>query len=134
MQPMKVTGDFVGRRWRSSYSGLADGPLIVIETMKLPEAEREKLIRSVFVEDPKGLAKMSVGHRKVATDMKPAFEKLEKYYQGSFGMMGPGFEARMLSYGFNKAIPENYSRHRTSSTRCCSPTTSIAPWTTWPRS
>lgn len=109
MAPMKVTGDFVGRRWRSSYSGLADGPLIVIESMKLPEAEREKLIHSVFVEDPKGLAKMSVGHRKVATDMKPKFEPLEKYYKGSFGMMGPGFEARMISYGFNKAIPENYS-------------------------
>jgi hypothetical protein len=109
MQPMRVTGDFVGRRWRSSYSGLADGPLIVVETMKLPSDERDKLLHSIFVENPAGLQRMSVGHRKVATDMKPKFEPLEKYYKGSFGMMGPGFEARMISYGFNKAVPDNYS-------------------------
>lgn len=109
MEPMKVTGNFVGRRWRSSYSGLADGPLIVIEAMKLPETDREKLISGVFTESAAGLAKMSVGHRKVATEMKPKFEPLEKYYKGSFGLLGPGFEARMISYGFNKAIPENYS-------------------------
>lgn len=110
MRPMAVTGDYVGRKWRTSYSGLADGPLIVVDALKLPEAEREKLIHSIFVDNPAGLSRMSVGHRKVATDMKPKFAPLEKYYIGALGgFWGPSIEARMISHGFNKAVPDNYS-------------------------
>lgn len=110
MQPMSVTGDFVGRKWRSSNAGLADGPLIAVDALKLPEADREKLIHSIFVDNPAGLSRMSPGHRKVATDMKPKFAPLEKYYIGALGgFWGPSIEARMISHGFNKAVPDNYS-------------------------
>lgn len=110
MEPMAVTGDYVGRKWRSSNVGLADGPLVVVDAMKLPEADREKLIHSIFVDNPAGLSRMSVGHRKVATDMKPKFAPLEKYYIGALGgFWGPSIEARMISHGFNKAVPDNYS-------------------------
>ena len=63
---MKATGDYITRRGRSSYAGLAEGPLLVVDSLKLPDAERDKLLHSVFVENKAGLAKMSVGHRQVA--------------------------------------------------------------------
>jgi hypothetical protein len=110
MKPMRVTGDYMSRRGRWSYSGLADGPLMVIDALKLPAEQRDKLIHSVFIENPAGLSKMSVGHRKVATDMKPKFAPLEKYYLGVYnGIWGASVEARMIGAAFNKAIPENYS-------------------------
>jgi len=110
MRPMRATGSYMSRRGRGSYSGLADGPLMVIDALKLPNADRDKLLHSVFVENRAGLAKLSVGHRKVAEEMKPKFAPLEKYYFGVYnGFWGPSVEARMIGNAFNKAIPENYS-------------------------
>jgi hypothetical protein len=110
MKPMSATGDYITRRGRGSYSGLADGPLLVVDALKLPEAEKTKLLHSVFIANPAGMAKLSVGHKAIAQSMSPKFAPLEKYYLGVGGKWGPTFEARMISNAFNKkGIPENYS-------------------------
>ena len=109
MQPMKATGDYITRRGRSTYSGLAEGPLLVINSLKLPDAERDKLLHAVFVANKGSLAKLSVGHKKLAEEMQPKFEPLEKYYLGVHGKWGPSMEARLIGAGFKKGIPENYS-------------------------
>jgi hypothetical protein len=109
MKPMRATGDYITRRGRSSYTGLAEGPLLVIDALKLPEAERDKLLHAVFVANQTGMAKLSAGHKTLAESMQPKFEPLEKYYLGVNGKWGPTFEARLISNAFNKGIPENYS-------------------------
>jgi hypothetical protein len=110
MRPMKATGNVVPHHWRSSYSGLADGPLLVVDAMKLPAEEREKVLHSIFVDNPEGLKKMSVGHRTIAESMKPKFERLESYYTGITGRFYQSWWARLLGTGFNFAgIAENYS-------------------------
>jgi hypothetical protein len=102
MRPMKATGSV-------SYTGLADGPLTVIGALNLPKAEREKLVHSVFVSDPKGFSRMSAGHRQLAKDMNPKFEKLEHYYRAVANKSWLGAEGRILSIAINQGIPENYS-------------------------
>jgi hypothetical protein len=109
MEPMRATGDYITRRGRSSNAGLAEGPLLVVDALKLPEAERDKLLHTVFVENKSGMARMSVGHRQVAETMQSKFAPLEKYYLGVQGKWGPTFEARLISAGFRRGIPENYS-------------------------
>jgi hypothetical protein len=110
MRPMTATGNVVPRNGRSSYSGLGDGPLLVIDSMKLPAAEREKVLHSVFVENPDGIKKMSVGHRTLAEEMGPKFARLEAYYTGITGRFWQSWWARLLGTGFNYAgIAENYS-------------------------
>lgn len=109
MEPMRATGDYITRRGRSSNAGLAEGPLLVVDALKLPDAERDKLLHAVFVENKSGMAKMSVGHRQVAEQMSPKFAPLEKYYLGVQGKWGPTFQARLISNGFKRGIPENYS-------------------------
>ena len=41
--------------------------------------------------------------------MQSKFAPLEKYYLGVQGKWGPTFEARLISAGFRRGIPENYS-------------------------
>jgi hypothetical protein len=94
---------------RLSATLLAEGPLLVIDALKLPNAERDKLMHTVFVENKAGLAKMSVGHRQVAEKYKSDFEKLEAYYLGVNGAWGPSLKARLISSGFRSGIPQNYS-------------------------
>jgi len=109
MEPLKATGDYITRRGRSSNAGLAEGPLLVIDSLKLPDAERDKLLQTVFVENKAGLAKMSVGHRQVAEKYQADFAKIEKYYLGVNGKCGPTLQARLISSGFRSSIPQNYS-------------------------
>lgn len=110
MEPMKATGNVLPGHGKRSYSGLADGPLLVIDQMELPEDQRRPLLDSIFVENPAGLAKMSVGHRKVAEEMQPRFERLKSYYIGMTGRMWQSWRARLIGTGFNWAgIAENYS-------------------------
>jgi hypothetical protein len=109
MEPMHATDDFVYRGGRRDYSGLAEGPLLVIDAMKLPEAERAKKVHSVFVSKPGGLEKMSSGHRQVAQQMQPKFAPLEKYYLGVGTPNGPTAEAKAISSKFNQEVPDNYS-------------------------
>jgi hypothetical protein len=109
MMPMRATGNYIARRGRHSYAGLAEGPLLVIDAMKLPAAERDKVLHSVFVASSGGLGKMSVGHRTLAQSMQPKFAPLEEYYTGAYGRFVAGWKSRMIGNAFNKNIPENYS-------------------------
>ena len=81
----------------------------MINSSKLPDAERDKLLHAVFVENKAGLAKMSVGHKQVAEQYQSSFAKLEKYYLGVNGKWGPSLQARLISSGFRSDIPQNYS-------------------------
>ncbi len=109
MTPMKATGNFVSRRSNASYAGLADGPLLVIDALKLPKAERNTLLESVFVANPAKAASMSPGHREVATSMQPKFAPLERYYkavaEGGFHRI----QAYFIGNAFRNAMPDNYS-------------------------
>lgn len=107
MEPMEATGNFLTKRNRNSQSGFADGPLMVIDTLKLPKAEQTALLKSIFVAG--NTAKLSAGHKKVAEQMQPQFAKLEDYYLGMNGNMLQKLKARVTSGVFNRAIPENYS-------------------------
>jgi hypothetical protein len=109
MEPMLATGNYITKRSRSSYSGLAEGPLLVVDALGLPDAERDKLLHTVFIPNKQGLAKMSIGHRQVAEKFQSQFEPLEKYYLGVHGKWGPSWSARIISMGFRKGIPQNYS-------------------------
>ncbi len=109
MQPMQATGDYVERRSIKSYAGLADGPLLVIDAMNLPEERKNKMLQTVFVNDPGRLAKLSPGHKAIAETMKPKFTPLEKYYSGIGAKGGATREALAISARFNKEVPDNYS-------------------------
>lgn len=109
MTPMHATGNIIAKRLVSSQAGLADGPLLVIDSMKLPKAERAPLLRDVFVENPAQAAKMSQGHRDIAKEMQPKFEPLQKYYtdyeDGGFAVI----EGYFIGRAFRNAMPDNYS-------------------------
>jgi hypothetical protein len=109
MRPMRATGNYVTSKSRTSYTGLGDGPLVVIDTLKLPDAEREKMVRSIFTANPAGMKRMSEGHRDLAQSMQPKFEKLETYYRSAANRSWLGLKARLLSTAISQSIPENYS-------------------------
>ena len=81
----------------------------MIKALNLPEAERDKMVHSIFVSDPKGMSRMSVGHRQLAKDMQPKFEKLETYYKSTAGSSWLGLKARLLSTVISSTTPDNYS-------------------------
>ncbi len=111
MEPMEATGNAVPRAGRSSRSGLADGPLLTINAMQLPDDKRKTLLHSIFIENPKGLEKMSVGHRQLAQEMQPQYAKLESYYTGITGRFWQSWWAKAKGAGFNNfaGIKDNYS-------------------------
>src|SRR5262249_24113235 len=109
MEPMRATGDYVTRRGRSSNAGLADGPLIVIDSLKLPDADRDALLHQVFVENPARAASMSVGHTTRAPAMQAKFAPLEDYYKGAAAGGWRRLSAMYISNAFRRALPENYS-------------------------
>jgi hypothetical protein len=109
MSPMSATGSYIFSRSRSSYSGLADGPLLVVDSMKLPDDREQTLLKTVFVEDPQKLAKMSTGHRALAEKMRPNFSPLETYYiDAATGGWGR-WRARAIRFVSNRKVPDNYS-------------------------
>lgn len=108
MTPMRATDSYVSSHSRWRNAGLAEGPLMVIDAMNLPEAEKKKALHGVFVTNPRGLARLSSGHRKVAKQMQPKFAALEMYYNGVSGDSMTG-EAKAISKRFNKEVPDNYS-------------------------
>lgn len=109
MKPMEATGDFIFRRNRSSNAGLADGPLLVIDALKLSSAERTRMLESVFVENKGRLAKLSVGHKTLAESMQPKFAPLQQYYTGAGGGFFQSIKARAIRSAVNREIPDNYS-------------------------
>lgn len=109
MEPMHATGDYIFRKTKGSYSGLADGPLMVIDTMKLPEEQKSALVKGIFVNDPAKMSKMSAGHRDVAEAMQPRFEKLQTYYMGVVDGGWQQWRSRAMRLLFNRQVPDNYS-------------------------
>ncbi|MCB1505916.1 MAG: hypothetical protein KDJ47_13145 [Hyphomicrobiaceae bacterium] len=109
MTPMRATGSFITSRSRFTKAGLSDGPLLVIDAMQLPIAERDALLDTVFTEDTSRAAKMSEGHRQVAKDMQPKFEPLKTYYKAVEKGGMSRIQAYFISRGFRRALPDNYS-------------------------
>lgn len=109
MRPLNATGNYVFNRNRNGDAGLADGPLMVIESMNLPDAKRAELLKTVFVKNDKALAKLSPGHRKVADDMQPRFSRLEGYYLDVSTGSWEKWRARGIRLLFNRQVPDNYS-------------------------
>jgi hypothetical protein len=109
MEPMHATGDYVFRKTKGSYSGLADGPLMVIDTMKLPAEKKTALVKGIFVDDKAKMSKLSSGHRDVAEAMQPRFEKLQTYYMGVVDGGWQQWRSRAMRLLFNRQVPDNYS-------------------------
>jgi hypothetical protein len=109
MTPMDATGAYIFSRSKSAYAGLADGPLLVVDSMQLSKEKEQALLKTVFVENPAVLKKMSSGHRAVAEQMKPNFEPLQTYYiDAATGGWGR-WRARGIRFMSNRKVPENYS-------------------------
>ena len=111
MEPMKATGDYITRRGRSSMPGLAEGPLLVIDSLKLPDAERDKLLHTVFVENKAGLAKMSVGHRQVAEKYQVRLREARDVLSGRQRQMGPDSEGAPDQLRLQKRHPAELFAH-----------------------
>jgi hypothetical protein len=109
MTPMRATGNFTSLRTRGSYPGLAEGPLLVLDAMKLSNDKRIPLIESMFVDDPKIIAKMSEGHREVAQTMSPRFAPLQDYYKRATAGGVQRATAYLNSAVIRNAVPDNYS-------------------------
>ena len=110
MTPLEATGNNAPKGGRTSVIGLADGPMTIIDGLKISNADRKPLLESVFVEDPSEMSKMSEGHRKVAQTMQPKFVTLKDYYLGvSGGSIIQRVRARLIRTAFNTSVPENYS-------------------------
>lgn len=109
MEPMHVTGDYASLRTRIANLGLADGPLMIIDAMKLPDGPRNELIHQLFVDNPAKAAKMSSGHRDVAKTMQPKFEPLEQYYKISVAGGFHRVQAYVASTAIRRSLPDNYS-------------------------
>lgn len=109
MKPMEATGNYMQKKIsKSSYSGLVDGPMMVIDSLGLPPAEREAAMKTVFaVTNTK--TNMSEGHMTVAKAMQDSVPKLEKYYIDSGKSLIKSIRARMIAYGMRRQIPDNYS-------------------------
>jgi hypothetical protein len=108
MKPMRATGDYINKRTRSSYSGLVDGPLMVIDSLGLPVPEREAALKKVF-EITRNDSNMSEGHRDVEKAMQDNVPKLQKYYVDSGKPVWKSIGARAIAFGLRRQIPDNYS-------------------------
>ena len=109
MAPLRATGDFFSLRTRGANAGLSEGPLLVVDAMKLPEKQRDPLVESIFKEDPKVLAKMSEGHRTLAKSLTPKFEPLEEYYKIAVAGGWRRAQTWVASATIRRSIPDNYS-------------------------
>jgi hypothetical protein len=109
MKPMRATGGYVSGKSRNAYTGLGDGPLVVVAALKLPGEEREKMLKSVFTENPKLLSRLSSGHRDIAKQHAASFAKLEGYYRSALRGGFSGIKARLMSKFIGRSIRENYS-------------------------
>lgn len=108
MKPMRATGNFVNKHTKSSYSGLVDGPLMVIDSLGLPQAEREAALKKVF-EITNTKTNMSEGHKTVAKAMQDNVPKLQTYYIDSGKPIWNRLKASAIAFGLRRQIPDNYS-------------------------
>ena len=109
MEPLPATGTYMSTRTNRAKAGLGEGPLLVIDALKLPAAKRDTLLDEIFVEDPKARARMSSGHQTVAKTMQPRFEPLKQYYKNAAAGGWQRAPALVSSATFRAAVPDNYS-------------------------
>ncbi len=109
MEPLPATGTYMSTRTGGAKVGLAEGPLMVIDALKLPADKRDPLVESIFEENPKALAKMSSGHQTVAKEMAPRFTPLQGYYKNAAAGGWRRAQTLVASTAFRSQVPENYS-------------------------
>lgn len=109
MAPMDAVGSFVARQSRNSYAGLVDGPLMVIDSMKLPRRERLAIVNQIFSENPASLRKMSEGHREIAKQLSPKIAPMKRYYEGATGNAVQRVAVGAFTNAMARDIPDNYS-------------------------
>jgi hypothetical protein len=109
MKPMPATGSYVSGRSHNAYTGLGDGPLVVIAALKLPRQKRNEMVKSVFTDNPRLMSRLSEGHRTVAKENAASFAKLEGYYRSALAGGFSGIKARLMSKFISRSIRENYS-------------------------
>jgi hypothetical protein len=108
MKPMRATGDFMNKRSKSSYTGLVDGPLMVVDSMGLPKDQREAMLKTVF-QVTNNKSNMSEGLMTVAKAMQDNVPKLEKYYIDAGKPIWSSLRGRAIAFGLRRKIPDNYS-------------------------
>ncbi|MBN9276330.1 MAG: hypothetical protein J0I57_01665, partial [Hyphomicrobium sp.] len=109
MEPLPATGTYMSTRTSRAKVGLGEGPLMVIDALKLPAEKRDALVNSIFVEDPKATARMSSGHQTIAKTMAPRFMPLKDYYRNAAAGGWRRAQTLVASAAFRSAVPDNYS-------------------------
>lgn len=109
MEPLPATGTYMSTRTNRAKIGLAEGPLMVIDAMKMDDELRNRWVDDIFKENPKALARMSSGHQEVAKTMAPRFAPLEEYYKAAAAGGWRRAPALVASTAFRQAVPDNYS-------------------------
>ncbi|MEI7528278.1 MAG: hypothetical protein WCK76_04980 [Elusimicrobiota bacterium] len=101
--PLPMLGDyFLDPKAPAARLGLSDGPLAVIDSMGLPEAQKQVFIGQVF--EKKRV--LSPGHAAVAASLAPFFMKMEGYYSG---IQTRDPKALAIRDSFNGNVKPNYS-------------------------
>jgi len=101
--PLPMLGDyFQAPKSPMARLGLSDGPLAVINSMGLPENEKQRYISQVFAAP----RQMSPGHAAVAATLAPYFGQLEGYYTG---IQKGTPQAIGIMNSFNGNVKPNYS-------------------------
>ena len=110
MKPMSATGDYITRRGRYSYAGLTEGPLLVVDSLKLPTEERKKLLHAVFVDSSQQRGE-ALGRAQDAGGVDEAeVRAAREVLPGRRGQAGARPSRRAWSaMAFNRGIPDNYS-------------------------
>jgi hypothetical protein len=72
----------------AQYAGLADGPLLNVLALGdagADQAAKERFVTSIFAESA-GAARLSSGHRAVATAVAPLMGQVQSYYKDRLGI------------------------------------------------
>lgn len=84
-KPLPMVGDYLVRnRARDTTAGLGDGPLMIIDSMNLADAQaRNQLLLSVFNE-AEGTSPLSEGQVQVSGTVGPSFVQISQFYTGIY--------------------------------------------------
>lgn len=110
-KPLPIIGSYALEQKCDSTIGLAEGPLLVLESMKPSAARRAELVRRAFPPAREGELPDDVfgfTHKEVAqfTARSGLFTGIEAYYNALYANPAT---ARLLAWKMNELIPPNYS-------------------------